>query len=231
MLSKRSRKIRHNGWSFPWHRWLLYSFENTIKTKCGFQGSNPYWDWRIGKPHNFSDENNEHCTDAPDFHNSPFFKDSDPESGLGGWGDPNSDFQVQDGGFSVHSTFRLSYPSPHPLRRNFTLQPYLNVGPPNAQFIQNPTLDANVSLSYSAIDSMINGFVGDYKGLQTAVEGWQGPYVYGHLILGELFQNLRISVSHRCLAGGDLAGHCPANAPPSCATSPGPTINGNSYLG
>jgi hypothetical protein len=37
--------------------------------------------------------------DAPDFYESSFWKDSDPNCGLGGWGDPNADYQVPDGGF------------------------------------------------------------------------------------------------------------------------------------
>jgi len=37
-------------------------------------------------------------SDAPDVYGSTFFKDLDPESGLGGWGDPANDFQVPTGG-------------------------------------------------------------------------------------------------------------------------------------
>ena len=179
----------------------MYSFENALKSKCGFQGSSPYWDWRKGNSHILTLLlDNEYRTDASDVFGSPFFKDSDPESGLGGWGDLNQDIEVQDGGFSVNSSFRLSYPSPHPLRRNFTLQPYLNVGPPKAQFIQDPAVYANSSLTYSVIDSIINGYVGDFRGFQTAMEAFQGPVFLGHGMLGELSSSVCVR-SHPYIQG------------------------------
>jgi hypothetical protein len=36
------------GFFFPWHRYFLWSFEMTLKQKCGYQGSTPYWDWTQG---------------------------------------------------------------------------------------------------------------------------------------------------------------------------------------
>ncbi|KAN0111160.1 hypothetical protein V8E52_008772 [Russula decolorans] len=69
-------RIHGTGLFLPWHRWFVHVFEELLKNKCGYTGSSPYWDWTI---------------DAPNFYESSFWKDSDPKSGLGGWGDPNAD--------------------------------------------------------------------------------------------------------------------------------------------
>lgn len=99
------------------------------------------------------------------------FTNADPQNGLGGWGDPSNDFQLTDGAFSSSSSFQLSYPSPHSLRRNFTLQPYLNYRRP--EFITDPTLQANVGFTKLEIEKTVTGFVGDFKGFQTYLEAIQ----------------------------------------------------------
>jgi len=106
-------------------------------------------------------------SDAPNLQGSSFFKDFDPESGLGGWGDPSHDFEVPTGGFS---NFHLSYPSSHILRRNFTLRPYLNADSP---LFSNKQLMANATFTKAEVRKMIDGFEGDYKGLQKYMEGFQ----------------------------------------------------------
>ena len=100
--------------------------------------------------------------DAPDFFESSFWKDSDPKSGLGGWGDPNADYRVPDGGFHI---LPLSYPAPHTVRRNFTLAvpPTFPGTPPG------PTAN-NASFSASVIKAALNISPGDYKQFQTVVE-------------------------------------------------------------
>ncbi len=92
--------------------------------------------------------------------------DSDPKSGLGGWGDPNADYDVPDGGFSG---LHLSYPSPHTLRRNFTLRPYDFPSP----LFADPTLEANASISAAAIETVLAAAAGDFKGFQVALETFQ----------------------------------------------------------
>ena len=104
------------------------------------------------------------CVDAPDFYESSFWKDSDPMSGLGGWGDPNADFSVPDGGFHK---LPLSYPSPHTVRRNFTLLPY-DVA---FNLFTDPLKIGNSSFSASVIEALLATSVGDYKGFQTVLEG------------------------------------------------------------
>ena len=102
-------------------------------------------------------------TDAPDFFESSFWKDSDPLSGLGGWGNPNADFSVSDGGFDE---FHISYPSSHILRRNFTLHPF------DAPFplFTDPLKEGNVSFLEPVIEAALETSAGDYKGFQEALE-------------------------------------------------------------
>ena len=101
-------------------------------------------------------------TDSPDFYESSFWDDSDPESGLGGWGDPNADYQVPDGGFH---TLPLSYPLPHTIRRNFSLfappPPGVQPAVPNSN---GPSL-----FSASEVESVLNVPPGDYEQFQIEI--------------------------------------------------------------
>jgi tyrosinase len=76
---------------------------------------------------------------------------------------------VADGGFDE---FHLSYPSPHTLRRNFTLLPFDLPVP----YFSDPLKEGNASFSASAIEAVLNtsaGDRGDYKGFQTAFETFE----------------------------------------------------------
>ncbi|KAK7030237.1 hypothetical protein VNI00_014254 [Paramarasmius palmivorus] len=181
--------IHSTGMFLPFHRWYVQVYENALKRKCGFKGVSPYWDWSL---------------DAHDVYGSSMFKDSDPKSGLGGWGDPSNDFEVPNGGFS---SFKLSYPSFHTVRRNFTLQPFV-VFPPEVAG-PNPARYANASFTPQEVSKLVNGFVGDYKGFQTYFESIEGAHAAVHFILG-----------------GDLAGQCPKNAPSDCVNG-SPTFSAN----
>lgn len=136
-----------------------------MKTKCGYQGSAPYWDWTKGIDDFRLLQPDDHAvltlfliSDAANFQNSDFFQDSSSTSGLGGWGDPTKDFAVPDGALAG---FRLSYPSPHTLRRIFTPQPFLQYG----------SLVFAVDLfKKSDVDRAVNGHTGDFKAFQGDVE-------------------------------------------------------------
>jgi hypothetical protein len=101
--------------------------------------------------------------DAPDFYNSPFWKDSDPESGLGGWGDPNADYSVPDGAFH---TLPLSYPLPHVLRRNFSLfaPPFPGAAQPASPISNSPSL-----FSASEVESVLEIPAGGYEQFQIVI--------------------------------------------------------------
>lgn len=183
-------EIHYTGLFLPWHRWYLYAFEGALRDKCGYGGVTPYWDWTI---------------DAPDFFESSFWQDSDPNSGLGGWGDPNNDYRVPNGALS---NMTLTYPSTHTVRRSFTLQPFQV---PNQSLYTNPNMQANSSFSASAIQAILGTSAGDYNDFQMGIETFEGPHGSVHLIMG-----------------GDMAGTCPQNAPSSCTQ--GPTWSPNDPL-
>ncbi|KAJ7713461.1 Di-copper centre-containing protein [Mycena olivaceomarginata] len=191
-----NHRIHWNGLFLPWHRWYLFLFDSLLRSHCGYRGPLPYWDW---------------TKDAADFYESPFFKDSDPESGLGGWGDASTGFRVLDGAFSASSSFQLSYPFPHTLRRNYTLIPQLDVVFPVPGLAWNHTRPGNASFTKPVVESLIDGFVGDYKGFQARMEGVEGPHLNVHFTIG-----------------GDVAGACPVDAPAGCIS--GPTFSSNDPL-
>jgi tyrosinase len=76
---------------------------------------------------------------------------------------------VTDGGFNE---FHLSYPSPHILRRNFTLLPFDSSFLPPA-FFSDPLKQANTSFSAPAIEALLDTSAGDYKGFQTTFEAFE----------------------------------------------------------
>ncbi|KAI8993090.1 Di-copper centre-containing protein [Trametes punicea] len=181
-------RIHETGLFFPFHRFYVHAVETAMKERCGYTGAFPYWDWSI---------------DAHDVKNSPLFRDADPISGLGGWGDPSKDYEVQDGGFRH---LEVAYPIPHVLRRNFTLQPFLQFA--GVPVFTNLSQYANESFTPAKVRAMVGWTPGDFVGLQFAMEQPQGPHASVHFILG-----------------GDLAGQCPAGSPPGCF--PQPTFSAN----
>ncbi|KAJ7222420.1 Di-copper centre-containing protein [Mycena pura] len=204
--------IHFTGLFFPWHRWHLYAVEKALRTRCGYHGTLPYWDWTQGiSPVVFPHVLAHTRIDAHHFYESSFFKDSNPKSGLGGWGDASTQFRVLDGALSATSSFQLSYPFPHTLRRNFTLfGPVEELFPPG--FVWNHTRPANASFTRPIVESLIDGFVGDFKGFQDRTEGVEGPHLNVHFIVG----------------GIDMGGACPIDAPPGCIG--GPTFSPNDPL-
>ena len=152
-------QIHWTGLFLPWHRAFVYAFESALKTKCGFNGTQPYWNWSLH---------------AEDIFNSSIF-DPSPTSGLGTNGDPNNDYQIFDGGFS--SDFHVSYPAPNKVRRNFNPQPWITLPPRFADGIQDPAYQpykfANTSFDKEEVNKLVNGFVGNFEGFQTYFEAFQ----------------------------------------------------------
>jgi tyrosinase len=88
-------------------------------------------------------------------------------SGLGGWGDPNDDYTVHDGGFR---DLPLAYPVYHHVRRNFTLLAWEDLVFP---LITDRLKIGNSSFSASVIEALLETPAGDYKGFQTVLEAIQ----------------------------------------------------------
>ncbi|KAJ7058027.1 Di-copper centre-containing protein [Mycena amicta] len=190
--------IHFTGLFYPWHRWMLSAFELKLRSHCHYEGALPYWDW---------------TKDAHHFAESPFFKDDDPKSGLGGFGDATKELRIMGGAFSDSSPspFTVSYPFPHTLRRNLTLIAPTGELFTMPGFVWNKTRSVNESFTEPVVQSLIDGFVGDPKGFQAKMEGAEGPHANVHSAVG-----------------GDLAGYCPVEAPPGCL--PGPTFSPNDPL-
>ncbi|KAL5492742.1 hypothetical protein ACEPAI_4189 [Sanghuangporus weigelae] len=187
-------RIHSTGYFLPFHRWYVAVYEQDLKEKCNYMGVSPYWNWSI---------------DSTDVFDSDFFKDSDPTSGLGGWGDPSKDFSVTDGAFS---DFMVAYPNPHILRRNFSVQPWSYVGDLNG-FNTYPETYANATFTPDVISAMINGYIGDYVGFQADFEKAQGAHAAVHLMME-----------------GDLGGTCPQGAYAGCPAGNSPTWSANEPL-
>lgn len=161
--------MHHTGYFFPWHRAYLKDFEIALQQKCGYEGTQPYWDWTLGmiltrrfhitKPIHF-------VIDASNFEDSTFW-DPNPVSGVGGWGDPNDDYQITDGGFAG---FPLSYPSPHTLRRR-----YSPISPNRSEPLADTFTPARTT-------AMVNDFAGTFVGFQAFFE--PGPHGSIHYIVG-----------------------------------------------
>jgi len=168
-------RIHGTGYFLPWHRAYVSAFESVLKKKCGYNGTQPYWDWSL------------HTEDFP---NSPVFN-PDPTSGLGTNGDPNNNWELSDGAFS--RDFLLAYPTPHRLRRNFTIQQ------------SDPATDqnkfANATFTKEEVNKMVTGFMGDFNGFV----GYFAPGAHAAV---------------HFIVGADLFGTCTYDAPPSCIGGP-----------
>ena len=88
-------------------------------------------------------------------------------SGVGGWGDPNNDFQVPDGGLA---NFTLSYPVYHHIRRNYTYLVWANLPSP---LVTEPQAIGNASFTFDVVDSILQTAPGDYEEIQVLLEAIQ----------------------------------------------------------
>jgi len=41
-------QIHGTGFFLPWHRIYVQAFEDALRSKCGYTGVQPYWDWTKG---------------------------------------------------------------------------------------------------------------------------------------------------------------------------------------
>ncbi|KAJ4466176.1 Di-copper centre-containing protein [Lentinula aciculospora] len=173
-------KIHQMGMFLPFHCWFVHSVEQAMVEKYGFSGGFPYWNWTI---------------DAPDFYKSSWWQDSDTESGLGGWGDPDKDYKIQYGAFAG---FALANPSYHPMCYQYTAQPFAAFAassPTFAQFFNSTMLEtyANSTFHADQIAAIIAGNPSDLVNFQLSPDNWICAHGSVHAITGR-----------------DLAGTCPA---------------------
>ncbi|EIN05385.1 Di-copper centre-containing protein [Punctularia strigosozonata HHB-11173 SS5] len=158
-------KIHWTGLFLPWHRWYVHVHEQAMKEKCGFTGTQPYWDWSKDSA-------------APD--QSPLFLDGNPHTGFGSvHGDPNHDHTVVNGAFT---DLMFAYPAPHRLRRVYNRTPWDIYNA--SSFTPNPEKFAGDSINPSEVHKLITEFDGNYTGFQAYFEGFQGAHSAIHLMMG-----------------------------------------------
>lgn len=80
---QQTNSVHYVGHFLAWHRYFTATYEKMLRSECGYQGAQPYWDWTLDTP-------------AASYVNSPVF---DPVTGFGGNGpfepsDPNGWFEV-----------------------------------------------------------------------------------------------------------------------------------------
>ena len=153
-------------------RWFLHLFDTSLRQTCGYSGPTPYWDW---------------SRDHANMFDAPVFEDS-PEYGLGGTGDcdssPDADCIVTTGAFAPSTgNFELSWPIPHPLRRNLTLI---------TRWFDDE-LPQNLTLGPDFVRNATQQTTGDFFRFQFAM-----ALMHNHV--------------HN-FVGGDLAGDCPKVLP------------------
>ncbi|KAH7330593.1 Di-copper centre-containing protein [Rhizoctonia solani] len=170
-----TNQIHYTGFFLPWHRWYTNQHVTQLKKQCGYKGVMPYWDW---------------SKDTASFNTSAMW-DGDSTSGLGGFGDPNNDYYLTNGGFK---DMQVSYPIKHTIRRQYNPFPYLTWW-----WVPRPEEAAVVGMQQSFVDAAINGYEGDFMGFQNATEKAQAFHANVHMIMG-----------------GDLAGTCPTAAGSTC---------------
>jgi len=157
--------IHGTGFFFPWHRLYVQTLEDKMRSECGYDGVQPYWDW---------------TQDTADPYHMTILSDSDYD-GLGSWGDPNDDFQVCTGGFK---DMMVAYPGPHRVRRNYTLYIPSDFPIPPGLPALDPSPMLNTTYTTEVVNSVLNSPTGDYVTFQTNCEGIAGPHPGPHLILG-----------------------------------------------
>jgi len=154
-------------------------------------------------------------TDTPNFQNSSFWNPNVTD-GVGGWGDPNDDYQITDGGFA--DGFSVAYPEPHRVRRMY-----------NPTFV-GQTVPLVTLITPESQAAMVNGFVGDYIGFQAVFES--GSHGAVHRMVGGCvsISQLRCVFSRLRRLHRDLFGECPSNAPAGCVGGPKWSPNGIPFL-
>jgi len=142
-----------------------------MRTECKYRGAWPYWDWTLGQlaaiplAFHYADVLFYPVDASPNFRNATIFNDS-PKSGFGGWGDPNDDFQITTGAFA--HDFRVAYPVPHRVRRNYTVK--VDITDPFGDGTPPPPDEVWKNFTPDSQKKLIQGYVGDFGGFQADFE-------------------------------------------------------------
>ncbi|CEL62851.1 hypothetical protein RSOLAG1IB_10527 [Rhizoctonia solani AG-1 IB] len=179
--------IHFTGLFFPWHRLYLHEWTNALRSECGYKGVAPYWIWE---------------KDSADFANSNIW-DTDPDSGLGAFGDPDDDYTLKTGGLNI----TLAYPIAHKLRRQYT--PLLSLQLDGTSLTN---ISAKSLFSQAEVDVLLAQPEGNFTAFQDYMERFVGMHTAIHYIIG-----------------GDLGGRCPKGSSntSACPIEGAPTFSAN----
>ena len=166
-------QIHYTGLFLPWHRAYINDFEAALRAECNYRGAWPYWNWTLGRLARLRNSWSSvvlmfrsYLVDAsPNFRNATIFNDS-PTSGLGGWGDPNDDYQITTGAFA--HDFEVAYPVPHRIRRNYTLT--VDITDPFGDGTPPPPGEVWKYFTPASQKKLIQGYIGDFEGFHADFE-------------------------------------------------------------
>ncbi|CUA68023.1 hypothetical protein RSOLAG22IIIB_07703 [Rhizoctonia solani] len=165
--------IHFTGLFFPWHRLYVHEWTNALRSECGYKGVAPYWAWE---------------KDAADFENSAMW-DTDPESGLGGFGNPDDDYTLKTGGLDLHLAYPMQY------------RPYPGFG-------GAANVSANSTFSQEEVDALLSQPEGNFTAFQEYMEKIVGMHSAVHGILGGDLAGL-------CPKGSSNTSVCPTEGAPT----------------
>ncbi|KAJ1300864.1 hypothetical protein OPQ81_002503 [Rhizoctonia solani] len=215
--------IHFTGLFLPFHRLYVHEWTNALRSQCGYKGVAPCGSYflsffdvvlisysQIGHgsmvciyAYSQIPDNQSHPPiDAADFEHSSIW-DPDPVYGLGGFGDPNDDNIVKDGGLDI----TLAYPIKHKLRRNYNPFPF--IGLPGGE-----SIPGNATFTLSEVNGLLAQPEGNFTAFQFYLEKFIGMHSAIH-----------------AMTGGDLAGRCPRGSNSSnCPFEGAPTFSANEPL-
>ncbi|QRV95102.1 tyrosinase [Ceratobasidium sp. AG-Ba] len=163
------------GIFFPWHRWFIHTFEHALKTKCGYKGNLPYWDWSkdVRKP----------IPASPIFNSSTSY-------GFGTLGSNATNWEIRDGAFG---NVTRAYPTPHVVAREYNPKPFSRQVFPLA--FTTPDASSTESLTPQAIRAIVDGSAGNFTDFAYKIDGVraQGPHNSAHIMMGGDLSNPLVS--------------------------------------
>ncbi|KAG9074023.1 hypothetical protein FS749_014464 [Ceratobasidium sp. UAMH 11750] len=167
-------KDHFTGIFFPWHRWYLHTFEKALRTRCGYKGTIPFWDW---------------SKDTDDIPGSAIFNSS-KTYGFGTFGTNATNYEVVDGAFG--NTIR-AYPTPHRVVRKFDLYPFRKKVFPFE--FSKPDMPATDAFTARAVKAVVDGAKGNFTDFAYRMDGVraQGMHNAAHLMMGGDLSNPLVS--------------------------------------
>ncbi|ETS84442.1 hypothetical protein PFICI_02467 [Pestalotiopsis fici W106-1] len=178
----------------PWHRGYVRLYEKALQEECGFNGTQPYWDWPA-------------YTDKP-LRESTLFDGSPYSLGSDGvftnetlYTGPNQTYPSGTGGGCVFAGPFMNYTTPYRDFPQSLITDNVNGSLPSDSFDYSPgcfkrnlnDYALRVNNNYSSIAELLNQTtMGDFQNTLSSPEGasWFGPHGGGHFAMGGVGSDL-----------------------------------------